>query len=104
MTREDMIKVLENERECVSRDCEYDCAKCDLVLPREQILETYNDLLEMLSKEEAKSKRHGHWTDRAKSILGLPTEACSECAEWSVGYKKDYCPHCGAKMDEVQNE
>ena len=48
--------------------------------------------------------KHGHWTDRAKSILGLPTEACSECVEWSVGYKKDYCPHCGAKMDEVQNE
>ena len=45
--------------------------------------------------------RHGHWTDRAKSILGLPTEACSECAEWSVGLDKDYCPNCGAKMDEV---
>lgn len=48
--------------------------------------------------------KHGHWTDRAKSILGLPTEACSECAEWSVGYKKDYCPHCGAKMDEVEED
>lgn len=45
--------------------------------------------------------KHGHWTDRAKSILGLPTEACSVCAEWSVGYKKDYCPNCGAEMDEV---
>ena len=44
---------------------------------------------------------HGHWTDRAKSILGLPTEACSECAEWSVGHNKNYCPNCGAKMDEV---
>lgn len=48
--------------------------------------------------------RHGHWTDRAKSILGLPTEACSECAEWSIGYEKDYCPNCGAKMDEVEKD
>ena len=46
--------------------------------------------------------KHGHWTDRAKSILGLPTEACSVCAEWSVGHNKDYCPNCGAKMDEVK--
>lgn len=52
MNRAGMIRVLENERECVSRDCEYDCAECDLVLPREQILETYNNLLEMLSREE----------------------------------------------------
>lgn len=52
MNKAGIIKVLENERECVSRDCEYDCAECDLVLPREQILETYNNLLEMLSREE----------------------------------------------------
>ena len=50
---------------------------------------------------DAEPVRHGHWTDRAKSILGLPTEACSECAEWSVGHNKNYCPNCGAKMDEV---
>ena len=52
MNRADMIKVLENERECVSRDCEYDCAECDLVLTREQILETYSNLIEMLSRVE----------------------------------------------------
>ena len=54
----------------------------------------------LLNAEEVK---HGHWTDRAQSILGVPTEACSECAEWSIGYNKDYCPCCGAKMDEVKN-
>ena len=48
--------------------------------------------------------KHGHWTDRAKSIIGVPTEACSECAEWSIGFDKDYCPNCGAKMDEVTDE
>lgn len=52
MDKAGIIKVLENERECVSRDCEYDCAECDLVLPREQILETYSNLIEMLSREE----------------------------------------------------
>ena len=66
---------------------------------------TWNDAVSLLeSAPTVDPVKHGHWIDRAKSILGLPTEACSECAEWSVGYKKDYCPHCGAKMDEVQNE
>lgn len=48
--------------------------------------------------------KHGYWTERAKSILGLPTEACSECAEWSVGDNKNYCPNCGAKMDGAIDE
>lgn len=65
----------------------------------------WNDALDAAAESaptvEAEPVKHGHWTDRAKSILGVPTEACSECAEWSVGYKKDYCPNCGAKMDEV---
>ena len=63
-----------------------------------------NDALSLIEDAptvDAEPVKHGHWTDRAKSILGLPTEACSECAEWSVGYNKDYCPNCGAKMDEV---
>ena len=59
MDKTGIIKVLENERECVSRDCEYDCAECDLVLPREQILETYSNLLEMLSREENEEDK-GH--------------------------------------------
>lgn len=63
------------------------------------------DIAEIVRGEiavDAEPVKHGYWIDRAKSILGLPTEACSECAEWSVGYKKDYCPHCGAKMDEAE--
>ena len=111
MTREDMIKVLENERECVSRDCEYGCAECDLVLPRKQILETYNDLLEMLSKEEVESKRHGHWIIRDIPGTYFYQITCSECSEDvtssapCIGFLPnakvlwDYCPYCGAKMD-----
>ena len=57
-----------------------------------------------LTQALANSEKHGHWTDRAKSIIGAPTEACSVCAEWSIGYKKDYCPNCGAIMDEVEDE
>lgn len=64
----------------------------------------YHDVMSTIDEIATVEPKHGNWTDRAKTILGLPTEACSECAEWSVGYKKDYCPNCGAKMDEVEDE
>lgn len=30
--------------------------------------------------------------------------ACSHCGNFSYYGKARYCPHCGAKMDEVKNE
>ena len=45
--------------------------------------------------------KHGHWIAHGKSIIGIPVERCSECAEWSCGFNQKYCPKCGAKMDEV---
>ena len=43
--------------------------------------------------------KKGVWIDCSMSIKGVPTECCSECAEWSLGIGKKYCPNCGAKMD-----
>lgn len=43
--------------------------------------------------------KHGKWIDKAVSIKGVPTEACSECGEWSYGDEKPFCPNCGASMD-----
>lgn len=48
---------------------------------------------------EMATVRHGHWIAHDMSIKDVPTEACSECGEWSYGYYENYCPHCGAKMD-----
>ena len=43
------------------------------------------------------AERHGHWIECGWSVR------CSECGydmPWSV---RNYCPHCGAKMDEVED-
>lgn len=47
---------------------------------------------------EMKSK-YGYWIAHAMSIKDVPTEACSECGEWSYGCDEPYCPKCGAKMN-----
>ena len=46
--------------------------------------------------------KQGYWIAHDMSIKDVPTEACSECGEWSYGYNEPYCPNCGAKMDEVE--
>ena len=39
--------------------------------------------------------RHGRWKRCWKNLC-----ECSECGE-VVSVRNNYCPHCGAKMDEV---
>ena len=52
LDRENAIRMLRIERECVSRDCDRDCAKCDLAQDRELLLKAYDDALELLKEQE----------------------------------------------------
>ena len=51
-------------------------------------------------------EKHGHWIDKPlplwESVNGTKGE-CSVCHETDLFYSK-YCPNCGAKMDEVEDE
>ena len=49
---------------------------------------------------KAEEVKRGHWIAHGKSIIGIPVERCSECAEWSCGFNQKYCPKCGAKMED----
>ena len=53
--REKVIKGLMIERECVSRDCDRDCGKCDLVQDRDWLLSVYDDALELLKEQQQKT-------------------------------------------------
>lgn len=50
--REKIIRGLQIERECVSRDCDRDCGKCDLVQDRDWLLSVYDGALELLKEQE----------------------------------------------------
>ncbi len=58
--RENVIRGLQIERECVSRDCDRDCGKCDLVQEREWLLTVYDDAIAML-KEQDELLKHEYW-------------------------------------------
>lgn len=72
-------EVIENELKCVQRDCcrlENECAKCDLVLPKEEIINAYNKALK-LEKENAGQKKKIENLQKY-----LDTQNCyRECAE-----------------------
>lgn len=57
----------------------------------------YEELIDRLMNLQPERKK-GKWIDSAISIKGVPTEACSECGEWSYGADKKFCPNCGADM------
>lgn len=60
--------------------------------------------IDLLSRAEVKEVVHGRWIKKAAYNDGvLNTVACSACDTfqpvWSWDYY-NYCPHCGAKMNE----
>ena len=65
MTDNEIIKIIENERECVCRAnvCNRNCYTCDLVMNDEDIIEAYDKVLHILkynSKYRKAYKRFKH--------------------------------------------
>ena len=52
MDKNEVIKYLKIERECISRDCDRNCGKCDLVQEQETLLEVYNSVIALLEENE----------------------------------------------------
>lgn len=50
------LKALQTERECVSRDCDRNCAACDLVMDREELLRDLDDAIRIVRREHRISK------------------------------------------------
>ena len=102
--REKIIKGLQIERECVSRDCDRDCGKCDLVQDRDWLLSVYDDALALLKEQDEK-------TQSAKPVKPRYNERtnwyeCGVCrysmtsgmhcrSELIPTYKVGFCAKCG---------
>lgn len=51
MDKNEVIKYLKIERECISRDCDRNCGYCDLVQEQDVLLDAYNSAIALLSIE-----------------------------------------------------
>ena len=52
MTKDEVIKYLKIERECISRNCDRNCGECDLVQEQEILLEAYDCAIALLEENE----------------------------------------------------
>lgn len=43
-----VIELMSIEQECVSRDCDRNCAACDLVQEQHELIEAYSSVIELL--------------------------------------------------------
>ena len=50
MDKNEILRGLRIERECVSRDCNRDCANCDIVQERDWLLLVYDNAIRMLEE------------------------------------------------------
>ena len=69
---------------------------------------TTTEFPELITKENVVEVKHGHWiVDREFGndvMSGEQMVICSVCGKGIFWGKQNYCPNCGAKMDEVDNE
>lgn len=64
-------------------------------------------LVETVPAEDVQEVKHGHWKGINRNKYNDDEATCSVCGvTFSSGYSDpswwDYCPNCGAKMDEVK--
>lgn len=65
--------------------------------------ETVNQQAENFIKLLAEERKHGHWI--GKPIAGYSMVRCSVCFAFANNIERwNYCPNCGAKMDEVTKQ
>lgn len=69
----------------------------------EVMTETLNQQAENFKKLLAEERKHGHWI--GKPIAGYSMVRCSVCFAFANNIERwNYCPNCGAKMDEVTKQ
>ena len=65
----------------------------------------FYEWLDTLPIVDTESRRHGHWIYKETDYPVMDAfYECSECG-YSVGFEiNNYCPYCGAQMDERRKE
>ena len=80
------------------------CSECDHALGCFCVDPTWNDVCGAIGDApaiDAVPVRHGKWVDKNDGGIEGAWNYCSVCGEQAIDLY-DYCPNCGAKMDEEE--
>ncbi len=73
---------------------------CDMTDDNIAIMPDVAAVLRELPAADAVQVRHGRWTKAYRSGMLVKTGCVSSCCDMWAGRQSDYCPSCGARMDE----
>lgn len=65
---------------------------------------TSKECRDLISNGVIQRVKRGRWEKKGISIKGVEKEFCSECKTWSYGRSKAFCPNCGARMIDEEEE
>lgn len=89
MTESESKKYMLIEKECINRDCNRDCANCDIVQDVEDLNNAYDVAINALGKQIPKKPKTD---DRYVMYI------CPWCNDF-VKVSHNYCQNCGQKLD-----
>ena len=95
MNEHDAKKLMQIEKECINRDCDRNCAKCDIVQDINELNSAYDVVIKALEKQIAKKpiKTQEH-------IRYAMCYVCPNCGKTFSGTGiANYCYHCGQRLD-----
>lgn len=86
----------------------------DLAHPEFIVKEDAVCVLKKLPSADVEPVRHGHWIEKNTNKDGTHNIYCNKCGKyrkskghansWRVRHELLYCPYCGTKMDEWEQE
>ena len=89
MTENEAKKYMLIEKECINRDCNRDCANCDIVQNVEDLNNAYDVAINALEKQIARKPTKDKYVPEEDFCPMCGTEV-TNC---------NYCPYCGQKID-----
>lgn len=107
MDKNEVLKILQIERQCIARDCDRNCRECDLVQERDHLLSVYDEAISII--EQVKT---GKWIEKSmEDAVPFRIIQCSECG-WGPAVNnrvplevwacnKNFCEKCGARMEKM---
>lgn len=124
MTENEAKRFLKIEKECINRNCDRNCAECDLVQKVEDLNSAYDAAIKALEEvqqyrtigtpeecraavEKQTARRPDYEGDGyADGHLVYDTWICPCCGKhYEVDYDNyNYCPDCGQKLDWSDEE
>lgn len=102
MTENEAKKYMLIEKECINRDCDRDCANCDIVQNAEDLNNAYDIAINALEKQIPKKPEY-EADGYADGELVYDYAKCPICGhdfEYVINdWGCEYCSDCGQKLD-----